>query len=68
MPASLNKAQWSVSFACEDLENFVSRLPGAPEESGLWVKNKNGAAVCVTDPNGALFMVSQVVEQGGWFS
>lgn len=67
-PNPLNTAQWTVSFACDDIDKFVKNLSAKDHETMLWIKNKQGAAICVTDPNGASFVVSQVVPGNRWFS
>jgi hypothetical protein len=64
----LNTPQWTVSFACNDIDRFVKNLSPLDRENMLWIKNKQGAAICVTDPNGAAFVVSQVTPQTRWFS
>jgi len=67
-PNPLNTPQWTVSFACDDIDRFVKSLSAADRESMLWIKNKQGAAIYIRDPNGAAFVVSQVVPGTGWFS
>ncbi len=64
----LDTPQWTVSFACADMDAFVANLSPQDRDALLWVKNKRGAAACITDPNGAAFMVSQVMDDGRWFS
>jgi len=66
-PAPLNEPQWTVSFACQNIDSFAESLSPLSRENMLWIKNKRGAALCVTDPNGAVFVVSQVIEEHGWF-
>lgn len=63
----LSEAQWTVSFAVADLDHFVEGLSPLDRDRMLWVRSKKGAAVCVTDPNGAVFLVSQVIEESSWF-
>lgn len=67
-PEPLNKPQWTVTFACTSIETLIERLgiKGCPELA--WVRNADGAAVCLTDPNGAAFFISEVAESSGWFS
>ncbi len=67
-PAPLDKPQWTVSFATPDLEHFVEGLASYDRERMIWIKNRNSAAVCVTDPNGAAYLVAQLIDGGGWFT
>lgn len=66
--APLDSPQWTVSFAAADLEQFVSNLPLPDRDNIIWIKNRKSAAICVTDPNGAPYVVAQVIEGGGWFT
>ena len=67
LPAPLNKPQWTVSFATSDLNSFMHALPQQEQDKLVWVKNRNAASICVSDPNGAAFIVSQVSGDSGWF-
>jgi len=67
-PKPLNAPQWTVSFACDDIDRFVENLSAQDRENMHWIKNKQGAAVYVNDLNGAAFVVSQVVPESRWFS
>ncbi len=66
-PAPLDKPQWTVSFATHDLDSFVKRLKVEEQDKLIWVKNRKAASICAADPNGAIFIVSQVNQDGGWF-
>ena len=67
-PHPLNAPQWTVGFACADLHDFVEKLSPLERENMLWIKHKRSAAICTSDPKGAVFVVSQVAEESSWFS
>lgn len=54
----LNVPQWTVCFAVEDLETFVMESFSGADGEAKWTRNANGAALCLKDPNGAIFLVS----------
>jgi len=60
----LDKPQWIVSFAVKDIDAAVGAIA---DETIVWGQNAHGAAICIKDPNGAIFFVSEIVEQSGWF-
>ena len=66
-PAPLDSPQWTVSFATDQLDKLVEDLPVAKREQLIWIKNGQSAAICLTDPNGAAYVVAQVISEAGWF-
>lgn len=60
--------QWTVSFASEEVEEVKSRLLAAAVPMIENAHNAPGRDICVKDPNGAIFFISQIGERRNWFT